>query len=174
MDLALVRMQADALLPISARRGYHHVGHALVCVVRTEGVRGLFSGMSATMYRAMGMNFGMLAFNTKAKDALEQCGVQSQNVRVFGAAAVGGLAASICSLPFDYIKTQVQRMSPDPITGKMPYKGPLDCASKQFRESGIRRFYSGFPVYYSRVAPHAMITLVAQNQVREFCERFDA
>jgi len=167
MDLALVRMQADALLPNSAKRGYKHVGDALVCVVRNEGFTGLSKGMSATMYRAMGMNFGMLTFNAKAKDAMEHWGVESQYLRVFGAAAVGGLAASICSLPFDYVKTQVQRMAPDPATGKMPYKGPVDCALKTIAEGGPQRLWTGFPTFYVRIAPHAMITLMAQDKVKK-------
>lgn len=166
-DLALVRMQADALLPEAERRGYRNIGDAISAVVRTEGVAGLFGGVLPTMYRAMAQNFGMLAFNAKAKDMLEHYHLGTDNVRVFGAAAIGGFAASVFSLPFDYVKTQIQKMKPDPVTGVMPFKGPLDCALQQIRQKGPLTFYAGFPVYYFRIAPHAMISLIMQDKIKK-------
>lgn len=50
---------------------------------------------------------------------------------------------SVFSLPLDYVKTQIQRMKPDPVTGKMPYKGPWDVITKTMREHGPTRFYVG-------------------------------
>jgi len=71
-------------------------------------------------------------------------------------------------LPFDYVKTQIQKMVPDPETGKMPYKGPLDCAVQQMKTRGPLTFYAGFPVFYFRIAPHAMITLIMQDKIKTF------
>merc|ERR1712086_935465 len=67
---------------------------------------------------------------------------------------------------FDFVKTQIQKMKPDPVTGEMPFKGPVDCAIKQVKMGGILRLWAGFPTYYFRIAPHAMITLFAQDQVK--------
>ena len=39
------------------------------------------------------------------------------NVQVFGAALAGGFFGSVFSLPFDFVKTQLQKMKPDPSTG---------------------------------------------------------
>lgn len=46
------------------------------------------------------------------------------------AAMVAGFFASACSLPFDFVKTRMQRMRADPVTGKMPYAGFGDCFMK--------------------------------------------
>jgi len=48
---------------------------------------------------------------------------------VFSASAVAGLSASMMSLPFDNIKTKLQKMKADS-TGKNPYSGVLDCFRK--------------------------------------------
>merc|ERR1712051_46241 len=88
-------------------------------------------------------------------------------VAVFGASAIAGFAASAFSLPFDFVKTQIQKMKPDPVTGELPFKGPIDCAMKQVKMGGISRLWAGFPTYYFRIAPHAMITLIAQDQVKQ-------
>lgn len=165
-DLSLIRMQADTMLPEAERRNYRGVGHAFSSIVRDEGMGGLFKGSVPTATRAMALNFGMLGFNSKAKDILSDAGVSGQAL-VFGSSAIAGFFASFFSLPFDYVKTQVQKMKPDPVTGELPFKGPIDCAMKQVQNGGITRLWTGFPTYYVRIAPHAMITLIAQDQVKK-------
>lgn len=167
-DLSLIRMQADTMLPEAERRNYRHVGHAFSSIVRDEGVGGLFKGALPTATRAMALNFGMLGFNTLAKDALADLGCEKGGAaQVFGASAIAGFFASFFSLPFDYVKTQVQKMKPDPVTGELPFKGSVDCAMQQVKTGGITRLWTGFPTYYIRIAPHAMITLIAQDNVKK-------
>jgi len=167
-DLSLIRMQADTMLPEAERRNYRGVGNALSSIVRDEGVGGLFKGAVPTATRAMALNFGMLGFNSLAKDALGDMGFQKGGAaQVFGASAIAGFFASFFSLPFDYVKTRVQKMKPDPVTGEVPFKGPIDCAMQQVKKGGITRLWTGFPTYYVRIAPHAMITLIAQDNVKK-------
>merc|ERR1712194_336169 len=109
----------------------------------------------------------MLGFNSLAKDSLADMGVaKGSAAQTFGASAIAGFFASFFSLPFDYVKTQVQKMKPDPVTGEMPFKGPIDCAMQQVKAGGITRLWTGFPTFYFRIAPHAMITLMAQDQIK--------
>jgi len=165
-DLSLIRMQSDTMLPEAERRNYRGVGHALTSIARDEGAAGLLKGAMPTATRAMALNFGMLGFNSLAKDQLKSAGVTG-NAQVLGASAIAGFFASFFSLPFDYVKTQVQKMKPDPVTGEMPFKGPVDCAMQQIKKGGITRLWTGFPTYYVRIAPHAMITLLAQDKVKQ-------
>ena len=73
-----------------------------------------------------------------------------------GASTISGFFAAACSLPFDYVKTQIQKMQPD-AEGKLPYFVSLDCALKTLRSGGPLKFYTGFPVYCVRIAPHVMV-----------------
>eukprot|EP00955_Chlamydomonas_euryale_P111171 366045-Chlamydomonas_euryale.AAC.17 len=50
-------------------------------------------------------------------------------VSVMGGAFIAGFFASACSLPFDFVKTRMQKMQPM-ADGTMPYKNSLDCAMK--------------------------------------------
>jgi len=165
-DLALVRMQSDSMLPADQRRNYRGVLHALRSILVTEGPTGLFKGALPTATRAMALNFGMLAFNAQAKELLKDAGADA-NVQLFGGCAIAGFFASFFSLPFDFVKTQIQKMKPDPVTGEMPFKGSIDCAVQQVRKGGITRLWAGFPTFYFRIAPHAMITLIAQDKVKK-------
>merc|ERR1719409_737649 len=165
-DLALIRMQADSMKPAAERAGYTNVFTTMGKIVAADGVGGLMAGCVPTATRAMALNFGMLAFNASAKDKLKEAGVTGAP-QVFGASAIAGFFASFFSLPFDFVKTLMQKQKPDPATGELQYKSAIDCAAKVMAEGGPLRFYAGFPTFYVRIAPHAMITLIAQDAIKK-------
>jgi len=159
-DVALVRMQVDMQLPLAERRGYRHVGDALVNIVKKEGVAGLFTGAGPTAARAMGLNMGMLVSNDKAKEVLVDVGFAPGGApQVLCASTLAGLCGAVCSLPCDYVKTQLQRQRPG-ASGELPFLDVVDCILKTMKNGGFSKFYTGFPTYYCRIAPHAMITLI--------------
>ena len=162
-DLSLIRMQADGTLPPAERRNYTGVMHALSDIVSKEGVGGLFVGASTTAVRAMALNMGMLASNDQAKEMMRDNGITGFPATL-GASAIAGFFASFFSLPFDYVKTQLQKQKPLP-DGSMPFKGFLDCCGKTMASGGPLKFYTGFPTYYVRIAPHAMFTLIILDQI---------
>jgi len=164
-DLALIRMQADSMKPAAERAGYTGVVTTMGKIVASDGVGGLMAGAGPTAARAMALNFGMLAFNASAKDALAGAGVTGAP-QVFGASAIAGFFASFFSLPFDFVKSQMQSQKPDAATGQLPYKSSIDCVMQIMKQGGPLRFYAGFPTFYVRIAPHAMITLIAQDAIK--------
>ncbi|CAD7695527.1 unnamed protein product [Ostreobium quekettii] len=165
-DLSLIRMQADATLPPEQRRNYKNVLDALVRIMREEGFIGLFRGAAPTVTRAMALNMGMLASNDQAREMLVDAGfAKGSYVVILGGSTIAGFFASACSLPFDFVKTRMQRMTANP-DGTMPYKGPIDCTIKTFTKEGPLKFYTGFPTYFIRIAPHVAMTLVFLDAIR--------
>ncbi|KAH9327056.1 hypothetical protein KI387_007234, partial [Taxus chinensis] len=154
-DLALIRMQADATLPAAQRRHYKNAFHALSRIVADEGVLALWKGAGPTVVRAMALNMGMLASYDQSVEFFQDTLGLSEYPTVVGASAVSGFFAASCSLPFDYVKTQIQKMQPD-ANGKYPYSGSLDCFVKTIKSGGPLKLYTGFPVYCIRIAPHVM------------------
>jgi solute carrier family 25 oxoglutarate transporter 11 len=157
-DLALVRMQADSTLPLEQRRNYKGVSDAIKSIVRNEGVYGLWKGSTPTVTRAMALNMGMLATFDQAKETLNEK-IGPGYTATLAASALSGLGASVMSLPFDFVKTRIQKQRPD-ANGLVPYKNSIDCALKVAAREGPLAFYSGFPTYYARIAPHAMLVLL--------------
>lgn len=100
-----VRMQADTLLPAGDpnRRGYKHVGDALLRMAREEGARGFFVGASPTVYRGLAVNVGMLSTYATFKEWVEPV-LGDGRVTHFVAGAMSGATAATASLPFDFIK----------------------------------------------------------------------
>jgi len=68
-------------------------------------------------------------------------------MRTITASAIAGFFASFFSLPFDFVKTRLQKQTRG-ADGKLPYKGMVDCFAKVTREEGLMRFYRGY-VYFS-------------------------
>ncbi|KAI5310656.1 putative mitochondrial 2-oxoglutarate/malate carrier protein [Ascosphaera atra] len=153
-DLALIRMQSDGLKPVEKRANYRSVIDALLRISKTEGISALWAGCTPTVVRAMALNFGQLAFFAESKMQLERyTSLTSQN-RTFAASGIAGFFASFFSLPFDFIKTRLQKQVKGP-QGELQYSGVWDCARKVVRDEGWLRFYRGFGTYYVRIAPHA-------------------
>jgi len=163
-DVALIRMQADGKLPPEQRRNYKHVADALVRITREEGVVGLFRGNVPVIIRASALNLGMLATHDQALESLKPHFPNNPAMVNVGAKLISGFAASAFSLPFDMVKTRMQKQVKLP-DGTYPYKSFMDCSVKILTQEGPMAFYRGFWTYYVRIAPHAMITLWALDQL---------
>ena len=152
-DLALIRMQSDGLRPLAERKNYKSVIDALASIAKSEGITALWAGAAPTVVRAMALNFGQLAFFSEAKVRLKDTELSARS-QTLCASAIAGFFASFFSLPFDFVKTRLQKQHRGP-DGKLPYRGMVDCFTTVARQEGILRFYRGFATYYVRIAPHA-------------------
>lgn len=160
-DAALVRMQADTMLPVGSaqRRGYRHVGDALFRMAREEGFRGFFVGASPAIYRGLAVNMGNLGtygvYKQWWQETLE-LPEGSPVSHLLGGACSGITGASI-SLPFDFVKTRLQRQVRGP-DGELPYKGFIDCLTKSVRNEGPLVLYRGYVPFVMRIVPHVCLT----------------
>jgi solute carrier family 25 oxoglutarate transporter 11 len=127
-DIALVRLQSDGMAPPEARRNYANVFDALIRTSREEGISALYKGLLPNILRGMSMNVGMMACYDQAKETVASLlgdpmiDGPSLPTRL-GASATAGFTAALFSLPFDLVKSRLMAQKPDPMTGKMPYKG---------------------------------------------------
>jgi hypothetical protein len=161
-DLALIRMQSDGLKPAAERANYKNVVDALARITKNEGITALWAGCFPTVVRAMALNFGQLAFFSEAKAQLKERTNWSVKTQTLAASGVAGFFASFFSLPFDFVKTRLQKQTKGP-QGQLQYTGMFDCFRKVAAQEGILRFYRGFGTYYVRIAPHAMVTLLVAD-----------
>lgn len=151
VEVALIRMQSDGLKPKAERMNYRSVFSALSHVAGREGIKGLWSGAYPTIVRAMATNFGQLAFFSETKNQLTVRTQLSEQSKSIVSACVAGFFASFFSLPFDFVKTRLQRQSK---SDAVQYKGLVDTFVRVTKEEGLLRFYRGFGTYFLRIAPH--------------------
>jgi len=170
-DLILVRLQLDPTLPEGKRRGYTSFGDAFVKIVKNEGVLQLWRGSTPTIVRAMMLNLGMLGPFDEVKERLNNYFGEKDTLRVrLMASAVSGFLCSFLSLPFDNAKTKMQRMVPG-ADGKLPYKHIFHCLQQTIAHEGFARMWVGFPTFYFRIAPHAMLTLLMQDYIYQWINK---
>lgn len=168
-DLTLIRMQADGNLPAAERRNYKGIFDALFRITKEEGVAGLFAGATPTVVRAAVLNTGMFASQDVAKSAFVSItgAPKSDLYRVEAPAALtAGFFAAACTLPFDMVKTRMQKMKPD-AQGNVPYSGNIDCAMKILKNEGPLGFYKGFSTFLIRIGPHVAMTLVLVDLMKK-------
>jgi solute carrier family 25 oxoglutarate transporter 11 len=161
-DLCLVRMQADSTLPPDQRRNYTGVGNALTRIVSEEGVTGLWAGAVPTITRAISLNVAMMVSYETAKEQMsEKMGkpASAWDVQIY-ASMLSAVCTAVGSLPFDNMKTKIQKQKPL-ADGTLPYKNMADCFAKSVAREGVTGLWAGLPTYYFRVGPHAIITLLS-------------
>ena len=98
-------------MPIEKRRNYRNVFHAFYRIIKEEGLFTLWRGSSPTICRAMAMNMGMMATYDEVKEFLVKNNTfgETKIVRI-KASLISGFVCSFLSLPFDNIKTKMQKM----------------------------------------------------------------
>ena len=147
-EVALIRMQSDGMLPRNQQQRYRSVFDALLRVAKSEGLAGLWRGCNPTIVRAMSTNFGQLACFSETKHQLQKHTSFSDWTQTLMASANGGFCAAFFSMPFDTVKSRLQ-------SRQATYSGMVHCFSSMLKEEGPRRFYRGFPAYFSRLGPHS-------------------
>lgn len=176
-ELVQIRFQSDATLPVDQQRKYRSVWEALRRIVNEDGVRALWKGCGPNIGRALAVNLGMLAGFDESKELLRKIyrdetgshAPDSLNIKIT-AAAMSGVACAVMALPFDNAKTKMQKMTRLP-DGTYPYRGLLHSIFKTARNEGIRKLWVGFPIFYVRIAPDAMISMVANDLITEKWKR---
>jgi solute carrier family 25 oxoglutarate transporter 11 len=161
-DLALVRFQSDQTMPKEMRRNYKHVFDAFGRIVKEEGLFSLWKGSTPTIVRAMSLNAGQLAtFEELKEQAAKFRGKDDIGNRIIGVIG-SGIAASCVSLPFDNIKTKLQKQKPGS-DGVLPYKGFIDCMKITIAREGVTGLWIGLPTFIIRIAPHSIISLLIMD-----------
>lgn len=159
-------MQADSALPAAERRNYTGVADAVKRTIAEEGVTALWKGAVPTMTRAVSLNIAMMVSNDTAREILEKkLGKDKKYTVSLTAAMISAVCTAVGSLPFDNIKTKMQKQKPN-AEGVLPYKNLVDCVQKSVAREGVTGLWAGLPTYYFRVGPHAMIVLLAAEQYK--------
>ncbi|XP_066209884.1 ADP/ATP translocase 3-like [Saccopteryx leptura] len=140
LDFARTRLAADVGNSVTERE-FEGLGHCLVKVSKSDGVRGLYRGFSVSvqsifLYRAA--YFGM--YDT-AKGVL----LDPENTHVvlsWTVAQVVTAVAGVVSYPFDTVRRRMMMQSG--LKGSdIMYRGAVDCWRRIFKDEGCKGFFKG-------------------------------
>ena len=117
------------------------------------------------MSRAISLNVAMLVtYDTVKEELTRRLGKGKEFPIQFYSSMVSAVAVAVISLPFDNLKTKLQKQKA--VNGVFPYKGMPDCFAKTLAKEGALGFWAGLGTYYFRVGPHSIITLLAAEKFR--------
>ncbi|KAH8085776.1 mitochondrial carrier domain-containing protein [Filobasidium floriforme] len=192
--LIKARMQAySPALPIGTQHAYRNSIHALSSVVKNEGWMGLSRGVGSAMLRtAMGSSVQLPSYNY-AKSKLVSNGLMSDSSywTYLVSSSFSGICVCLMMQPADTALTRVYNRKyrsgrdcvrhligfsscPEPtytdangrIRGAL-YSNPFDCLWKTLKTEGFLGWYKGTTAHFLRIAPHTVITLVANELILE-------
>ena len=151
---------------------YRSLWEAGTAIVRTEGIRGLFSGIGATAIRDAPYAGLYVLFYEQMKKRFSsvpgsavtghvQMGTsQSASINFISGALAAGLATTITN-PFDAVKTRLQLMP-----GK--YRNTISAAKHMIHEEGFRSLFDGLGL---RMARKAMSSALAWTLYEDLVRR---
>ncbi|XP_023556408.1 solute carrier family 25 member 38 [Octodon degus] len=122
----------------SGRYGYESIYTALRSIYRSEGHRGLFSGLTATLLRDAPFSGIYLMFYSQTKSIVlhDQLDVAFVPIVNFSCGVFAGILASLVTQPADVIKTHMQ-LSP------VKFQWIGQAVTLIFKDYGLRGFFQG-------------------------------
>jgi len=165
-DVIKVRMQADGRLVASGKLTqprYTGLAQAFGCILREEGLRGLYKGATPAVQRAAMVNLGELATYDQSKEMVLASGVAKEGIITHTIAAMAsGLVATIFSTPADVVKTRMMNQRSD----AAKYRSTIDCAIQTIRIEGLVGMYKGFFPTWARLGPWQLAFWLSYEQLR--------
>ncbi|KAI9094109.1 mitochondrial carrier domain-containing protein [Phlyctochytrium arcticum] len=180
--LVKTRMQLQSenpALKVGAR--YRNSFDCLTTVLKEEGVRGLYKGLSASF---LGLTESTLQFATYEylkrtwveRRKQERLALLPESERggrslaatpadwldTLGAAAVAKLGAAIITYPHEVLRTRLRQT---PENGIVKYTGLAQSARLIYMEEGIAALYGGMTAHLMRVVPNAAILFFCYEMV---------
>ncbi|XP_020318945.1 tricarboxylate transport protein B, mitochondrial-like [Oncorhynchus kisutch] len=145
----------------SANPKYRGFYHGVREIIRTQGIKGTYQGLTATVLK-QGSNqairfYVMTSLRNWYKGDNPNKAINPVVTGTFG--AVAGAASVFGNTPLDVIKTRMQGLE------SHKYKSTLDCALKIMRHEGVRAFYKGTVPRLGRVCLDVAIVFIIYEEV---------
>ncbi|XP_033235227.1 mitochondrial basic amino acids transporter isoform X1 [Drosophila pseudoobscura] len=144
MELAKTRLQLSSQID----SGIKFTGpiNCIRYIIKTEGVRGAFKGLTATIFRDIP---GFSSYFVSYEYLMRQR--DSPNIPyTLMAGGCAGIASWLACYPIDVIKTHMQA---DALGKNAKYNGFIDCAKKGFEKEGTLFFFRGLNSTLIRAFP---------------------
>lgn len=172
MEVIKIRLQAQhhsMVDPLDIPK-YRNAPHCVYLVVKEEGFRALYRGVTLTAARQatnQGVNFTVYS---KLKEYLQNHHkveqLPSWETSIVG--LISGALGPLSNAPLDTIKTRMQKESG--ISNENGFQRFTRIASKLIQEDGARALYKGITPRIMRVAPGQAVTFTVYEFMRDKLE----
>ncbi|EFZ04327.1 mitochondrial carrier protein [Metarhizium robertsii] len=175
--LVKTRLQLDKARTQSSgvtTRQYRNSMDCVRQVVQTEGIRGLYRGLSASYLGTIETAMHLVIY--ERLKVMIQYGLRGKSwasgeletwISTSGAAGSAKLAAVFLTYPHEVVRTRLRQA---PLENGMPrYKGLVHCFQLVWKFEGLGGLYGGLTPHLARSIPSAVITLGVYEFVLRLC-----
>ncbi|KAK7726300.1 Mitochondrial oxaloacetate carrier protein [Botryosphaeria dothidea] len=143
-----LQLQGELQAKKDAPKMYRGVLHGVATIVKNEGPKGLFRGLSCAYIYQMTLNGCRLGFYEPIRGNLTKLLFHDSNVQSFGvnifSGATSGILGAAAGSPFFLVKTRLQSFSPFlPVGTQHHYKNAWDGMRQIYTAEGVRGLYRG-------------------------------
>eukprot|EP01062_Namystynia_karyoxenos_P073479 TRINITY_DN70271_c0_g1_i1.p2 TRINITY_DN70271_c0_g1~~TRINITY_DN70271_c0_g1_i1.p2 ORF type:complete len:352 (+),score=115.14 TRINITY_DN70271_c0_g1_i1:135-1190(+) len=126
------------------RGGHESTPHALVRIVKEDGILGLFRGLSAGLVLVANPTVAYTVFERLKAAVLRArpAGATLTAIEIFALSAVGKLVATLVTYPYLLAKTTLQSQG-HAVEGDGHYESIGDCLRDVYSRGGVRALYKG-------------------------------
>lgn len=165
-DVVKIRLMA---LPSGNQWEYRHTLHAFQAIVSNEGIRGLWTGVSATVKRSALVSATAVSSYDHAKHKILNAEMLSEGpVLHIVASSIAGFVTNCVTSPIDMVRTRYMNQKKDHNKKPVLYRGTIDCIVKTVRKEGLFGLYKGFIPNWLRTGTHTVVTFFVFEQLRAF------
>lgn len=152
---------------------YTSVFGAFASIVKTEGIAGLWRGVSATVLRTGVGSAVQLSTFDGFKLLFIDAGVAQKDSTMLHllSSFCSGLLVTIVMNPLDVVRTRLWNQKIVANHSGALYTGPIDCILKTVKSEGVFALYKGFLPHYFRLGPHTTLTLVSWSYLKKISNR---
>ncbi|EDV99452.1 mitochondrial basic amino acids transporter isoform X1 [Drosophila grimshawi] len=162
MELAKTRLQLSR--HIKNQRKFKGTIDCLINVQRTEGIKGTFRGLTATILRDIP---GFASYFVSYEFLMQQQ-VNPSVPYMLMAGGCAGMSSWLACYPIDVVKTHMQT---DALGRNAKYNGFVDCAIKNYHKEGYPFFLRGLSSTLIRAFPMNAACFFVVSLVLEFCKK---
>lgn len=175
MEVVKIRMQAQYHSlsdPLDVPK-YRSAPHALLTVLKDEGVSALWRGVSLTALRQGTNQAANFSAYTELKELLQkfQPQYENKNLPSYQTTVIGlisGAVGPFTNAPIDTIKTRLQKTPAEP--GQSAIQRITLISKDMFRQEGPKAFYKGITPRVMRVAPGQAVTFTVYEYLKKKLE----
>ena len=168
--LLKTRLQAQAAsagLAVGHQFGYDGALDGFRRILASEGVRGLYRGVSAAALRiALGSSLQLPLYETVKKSVAARDVVPAGAPRHAVSVLLATCLTTAITNPLDVIRTRLYGQPRAADGSGTLYRGVVHCAWRVVSTEGVLALYKAWPAHFLRIGPHAVLTFVLWEKFR--------
>ncbi|KAJ9639040.1 uncharacterized protein PV06_07402 [Exophiala oligosperma] len=162
--LVKTRLQSySPFLPVGTQHKYRNAMDGIRQIYSTEGVRGLYRGMGASMVRTgAGSSVQLPTYFFAKRRLMRHAGMEDGPALHLLSSTASGFVVCCVMHPPDTVMARLYNQH-----GNL-YSGIFDCLYKTIKTEGLLSVYKGFTAHLARILPHTILTLSLAEQTNKF------